>query len=105
MKLQVLLILELRPKTNEVVIGDSQDVFTKELICHTINHMGIARFDEKEEISAKIRYGQHETKCHVEYMDQDTLKCYFHEQVRAVTPGQAVVFYNGDVVLGGGVIG
>lgn len=95
----------IRPETNEVVLGDSQDVFSKELICHHINHMGIADFKDCGDISAKIRYGQHETRCHVEYVGEDALRCIFHEQVRAITPGQAVVFYDGDVVLGGGIIG
>ena len=62
-------------------------------------------FKDCGDISAKIRYGQHETRCHVEYAGEDTLRCIFHEQVRAITPGQAVVFYDGDVVLGGGIIG
>lgn len=98
-------VCEIRPKTNEVVLGDSQDVFTKELICHDINHMGVSDFNDCDKMTAKIRYGQHETPCHVEYINPNTLKCFFDEQVRAVTPGQAVVFYDGDIVLGGGVIG
>ncbi len=54
--------------------------------------------------TAKFRYRQDDQKVTVYPGENDTVKVYFHERQRAITPGQAVVFYDGDVCLGGGTI-
>ena len=58
------------------------------------------------ECTAKFRYRQQDTKVRVVFQEDDKTKAmvYFEEQVRAITPGQAVVFYDGDICLGGGII-
>ena len=52
----------------------------------------------------KIRYAHKGAPCTVETIDEDTVRVIFDEPQRAITPGQAVVFYQDDYVLGGGVI-
>ena len=59
---------------------------------------------EKIRVFAKIRYNHKGAWCEVECTEEDEVRCTFEEQQRAVTPGQAVVFYDGDYVLGGGTI-
>ena len=56
------------------------------------------------EVSAKIRYSHKGAPCVIEEIGEDLVQCRFLEPVRAVTPGQAVVFYDGDYVVGGGTI-
>lgn len=98
-------VTEIRPETNEVVIGDSEDVFTKSLLCSKLNWMAAdGLHGAKLRFLAKIRYAHRGTLCTVEEVGEDLVQCVFDEPVRAVTPGQAVVFYQDDWVAGGGII-
>lgn len=96
-------VSELRQETNEVVVGDEEEVFTDSLLCNDLNHMAVSKFPT-DTVMAKVRYGKKETPCKIEYLESDLCQCIFEEKVRAVTPGQSVVFYQGDIVLGGGII-
>ena len=98
-------VVEIRPETNEVVIGDNQDVFTNVLRCDKLNWMAVDGLHGKPmEVLAKIRYSHKGSPCTIREIGDDMVECRFHEPVRAVTPGQAVVFYDGDYVAGGGTI-
>ncbi len=97
-------VTEIRPETNEVVIGEAEDVFRDSLICKQINFMGMEDLTEKRRVFAKIRYAHPGEWCILERTGADEITCKFEKPVRAVTPGQAVVFYEGEYVLGGGVI-
>lgn len=94
----------IRPETNEVVIGEAEDVFSDSLICNDLNFMAVADIESKAELTAKIRYSHNGAPCIIEKIDVDTIKCTFKEPVRAITPGQAVVFYKDDYIYGGGTI-
>lgn len=98
-------VVEIRPETNEVVIGDNKDVFTNVLRCDKLNWMAVDGLHGKPmEVTAKIRYSHKGSPCTIREVGDDMVECRFHEPVRAVTPGQAVVFYDGDYVAGGGTI-
>lgn len=97
-------VTEIRPESNEVVIGESEDVFGDTLFCDHLNFMSIEDLTQPMEVFAKIRYGHRGEKCLIEKVGEDVVKCSFHKPVRAITPGQAVVFYEDGHVLGGGVI-
>ncbi|MCI5918687.1 MAG: tRNA 2-thiouridine(34) synthase MnmA [Roseburia sp.] len=97
-------VVDIRPETNEVVIGENEDVFTTELYADHINFMAIPDIETEVRLKAKIRYSHAGTMCKVIRVAEDKVKCEFEEPVRAVTPGQAVVFYQGDYVAGGGII-
>ncbi len=97
-------VTQIRPETDEVVIGEHEDVFSMELECRKLNFMSIEDLDSPRKVLAKIRYAHKGTLCTIEKVDEDTLHCTFDEPVRAVTKGQAVVFYDGEYVLGGGTI-
>ncbi|HKM04644.1 MAG TPA: tRNA 2-thiouridine(34) synthase MnmA [Lachnospiraceae bacterium] len=97
-------VTEIRPDTNEVVIGENSDVFSRELICDNVNFMSIEDLKDSRKVIAKIRYSHKGSLCTIEKIEQDKIKCTFDQDVRAVTPGQAVVFYDGEYVLGGGTI-
>jgi len=98
-------VVEIRPETNEVVIGEAQDVFTDRLICGRLNWMATdGLHGESRTVRAKIRYSHAGAPCEIREVGTDRVECRFAEPVRAVTPGQAVVFYDGEYVLGGGTI-
>lgn len=94
----------IRPETDEVVIGEADDVFGDTLYCNKINYMGMADLPEPREVLAKIRYAHSGERCMIERVAEDVIKCTFVKPVRAITPGQAVVFYEDGYVLGGGSI-
>ncbi len=98
-------VTEIRPDTNEVVIGNGEDVFTNSLRCSKLNWMAVdGLHGEPMRVKAKIRYAHKGAACSVREIGEDLAECVFDEPVRAVTPGQAVVFYDGDYVAGGGII-
>ncbi|MBO5198589.1 MAG: tRNA 2-thiouridine(34) synthase MnmA [Lachnospiraceae bacterium] len=96
-------VVEIRPETNEVVLGDNSEVFSDALYAENINYMGYPELEGRR-LTGKIRYSHRGAPCHVEMVGSDRMKVVFEEPVRAVTPGQAVVLYDGDVVAGGAVI-
>lgn len=97
-------VTEIRPETDEVVIGEAEDVFGTELVCDHISYMGMAELTKPREVTAKIRYNHAGEKCVIERAGEDRIRVTFKQPVRAITPGQAVVFYEEDYVLGGGTI-
>ena len=90
-------VKEIRPRTNEVVIGEGEEVFSDSLEADRV-------IGEAGRYTAKIRYGHKGTACTVTRVGEDRIRCDFDEPVRAVTPGQAVVFYRDGCVAGGGTI-
>lgn len=97
-------VTEIRPQTNEVVVGEYDDVFTDRLICGDLQFMSVADIPDELAVVAKIRYNHQGAKAVVHRLDQNRAEVIFREPVRAVTPGQAVVFYDGEYVAGGGTI-
>lgn len=97
-------VSEIRPETNEVVIGEDEDIRSNIVICNQINYMGIEDITEPVRALTKIRYAHKGSMCLLEKMEDGSVKCTFDEPVRASTPGQACVFYRDGYVLGGGII-
>ena len=97
-------VREIRPETNEVVVGENEDVFASALTCTKLNWMAVDKVTKGMEVSAKIRYNHKGEDCVLEPLDQGKVLCRFKRPVRAVTPGQAVVFYQNGYVAGGGII-
>ena len=98
-------VKEIRPETNEVVLADDGDVFSDELRATAINYMGAPHFDENETYIGRIRYSHHGEPCHVTTISNDEILVKFQKPVRAVTPGQALVLYKEEYIIGGGLIG
>ncbi|BCJ94827.1 tRNA-specific 2-thiouridylase MnmA [Anaerocolumna cellulosilytica] len=97
-------VLAIRPETNEVVIGNSDEVYSNKLYAGNLNFMSIEDLEGEMTVQAKIRYSHRGSKCVIRKVEADKVECIFEEPQRAVTPGQAVVFYSGDYVVGGGTI-
>ena len=97
-------VVAIRPETNEVVIGENDDVFSTKLYANNINLLSVDKIEEPIRARAKIRYSHEGADCTIRMADDGLLECVFDEKQRAVTPGQALVIYDGDYVLGGGTI-
>ena len=97
-------VLAIRPDTNEVVIGTYEDSLTHTVRADRINFMSVEDLTEPRRVFAKIRYNHKGAWCTVEKTGEDEIVCRFEEPQRAVTPGQAVVLYDREYVLGGGTI-
>ena len=97
-------VKEIRPEQNQVVIGTNADIFTTEVFCKDVNYMSVSDITEPVRALAKIRYNHKGDYCTVEKLSDGRLKCTFEKPVRAATPGQALLLYDGEYVMGGGVI-
>ena len=99
-------VTEIRPETNEVVIGENKDVFKSSLVASDVNWMSIPdpAPGETVRVHAKVRYAHQGADATVYMTEDGNLICEFDEPQRAITPGQALVMYDGDYVVGGGVI-
>lgn len=99
-----LFVKEIRPDQNEVLLTGGDGVFTDCLTFDRVNYMAKDRFLPGEEYRAKIRYSDPGCRCRIDRIEGDRIRLVFSQKVRAVTPGQAVVLYEGDYVAGGGII-
>lgn len=89
--------------TNEVIIGDNEDLFTTELWADNVNLIAVDSLDEPMRVKAKVRY-KHQEQNALAVMENGRLHVTFDEPQRAICRGQSVVLYDGDVVIGGGII-
>ena len=92
------------PIKNTVTVGGEDLLFGKTLYARDINLVACGALAQPLRCKAKIRYRQAEQWATAEQLDQDTLRVTFDEPQRAITPGQAVVLYDGEWVVGGGTI-
>ncbi len=97
-------VVAIRPESNEVVLGNADEVFCRELIAGEVFCQGIGTVSEPISAVARIRYAHRGANCTVESAGDGLIRIRFTEPQRAVTPGQAVVVYDGDTVLLGATI-
>jgi len=110
-----LYVVQLDLKNNALIVGEERDVYKRELEVEDVNW--INKTDETDltnqsggsngiEVTARIRYGHPAIPCKISTLKtkDSKLKVTFQKPVRAITPGQSIVFYKGEEVLGGGVI-
>lgn len=97
-------VIKIDPIKNEVIIGDEEFLFNDTLVCEDLNFMTIDKLSEEKEITAKIRYSAKDVPATLVPIDENKVKVIFKEKQRAITPGQSVVFYDQDMVVGGGTI-
>ena len=91
-------------ENNKIVIGDEADLYTSELVAEDVNIISQEDICEPVKITAKTRYSQTEQPATLSKLENGEYKVVFDNPQRAVTKGQAVVFYDGDIVVGGGTI-
>jgi tRNA-specific 2-thiouridylase len=87
-----------------VIVGDDDALYRSELTAESVNWMAILPPSEPFEAGVKIRYLHKPARATVKPLTETSVHISFSEKQRAITPGQSVVFYDGDILLGGGVI-
>ncbi len=99
-----LYVLEIRGEERKVVVGSGDELFTKMLRARDLNWISVSGLSQPMRIQAKIRHRHEPAEALLERVSNDEVRVTFDAPQRAVTPGQAVVFYDGNVVVGGGWI-
>ncbi len=97
-----LYVLGIEPATNRVVVGEDADLYTREANVRDLNWISVDGLRGTMRVQAKVRHRHEPAAATVSGRPDGTVKVTFDEPQRAVTPGQAAVFYAGEVVAGGG---
>lgn len=98
-----LFVLGFNKDRNEVIVGEENKLYQKEIVVTDINLLLVDEIKEKMSVEVKTRYSSKAAKAEI-IQEGSKIKVVFDEPQRAITPGQSAVFYVGDIVLGGGKI-
>ena len=98
-----LFVLGFNKDKNEVIVGEEKDLYKKECKVSEINLLLLDKIDTELEVKVKTRYSSKDAKAKI-MQEGNLIKVVFDEPQRAITPGQSAVFYNEDIVIGGGKI-
>ena len=97
-------VCEKNVSDNTVTLGDDMQLYKKELTATNINLLINDTLEREARVEAKIRYRHKAASATVIRTDSNTLTVIFDEPQRAITRGQSLVLYDGDTVIGGGII-
>lgn len=101
---QPMFVKELDVENNQVVLAKAEELFSREVVARDINLIAADSLEKPWRVKARIRYRQQEQPATVVQTGPDEVHVTFDQPQRAVTPGQALVLYDGDTVVGGGKI-
>jgi tRNA-uridine 2-sulfurtransferase len=99
-----LYVIQIKGDTRQVVVGNNDDLYSPTLRARRINLISVADLDQPLRVTVKIRHRHEGAPAHLEKSGDDEVLVTFDQPQRAITPGQAAVFYDGGVVVGGGWI-
>jgi tRNA-specific 2-thiouridylase len=99
-----LYVIGIDPERNAVLVGSKREVYGDELVAYQLNWIALEELKHPIVVEARIRYRHKEAQAMVIPLDEDKVRVKFREPQMAITPGQAVVFYDNDTVVGGGTI-
>jgi tRNA-specific 2-thiouridylase len=99
-----LYVIQIKGDSRQVVVGHQEELYTRSLRTHRVNLISIADLQKPMRVTVKIRHRHEGASALIEKTGADEILATFDEPQRAVTPGQAAVFYDNDVVVGGGWI-
>lgn len=99
-----LYVIELKKDTNEVVVGIKADTFSDKLIATKLNWISGESPSGEFQCRAKIRSTQNPTEVRVKQIDNNSIEVHFKDMQNSISPGQSIVLYQDDIVLGGGII-
>ncbi len=98
-----LYVLQIKGDSGQVVVGDSGNLYSRNLRTHRVNLISVDALTQPMRVTVKIRHRHEPAPATIESSGDEVLVS-FDQPQRAITPGQAAVFYDGDVVVGGGWI-
>jgi len=99
-----LYVIAIDQERNAIVVGSKQAAYGNELIASGLNWITTARLEQPTTVKAKIRYRHQEAEASITPLEENKVYVKFKQPQMAITPGQAIVFYHGDTVVGGGTI-
>ncbi len=99
-----LYVLAIHPDSHQVTVGANEDLMSRELRANRLNWISIPELTEDIRVTIKIRHRHTPALATLSRVDDSTVRALFDEPQRAITPGQAAVFYQEDEVVGGGWI-
>jgi tRNA-specific 2-thiouridylase len=99
-----LYVVQIKNDTRQVVVGKDEELYSRTLRAHRVNLISTAELREPMRVAVKIRHKHQPAPAIIESAGPDEVIVTFDEPQRAITPGQAAVFYDGDIVVGGGWI-
>jgi tRNA-uridine 2-sulfurtransferase len=99
-----LYVIQLKGDSGQVVVGNNEDLYSRTLRAKRVNLIAVDQVKQPMRVTVKIRHRHDPAPATLEQSGADELQVTFDQPQRAITPGQASVFYEGDVVLGGGWI-
>jgi tRNA-uridine 2-sulfurtransferase len=91
-------------EANVIYVDDEENLYNTSFTCNEINLQKISSMDSPVKAKVKIRYKDNGAMATIEQLNEDEIKVTFDEPKKSITPGQSAVFYDGDDVLGGGII-
>ena len=97
-------VIKVDTLSNTVGLGENEDLFSKTVTADNINLISVDNIYKPMRVKAKVRYSQPEQWATAVQTDENTITLEFDEPQRAITQGQALVLYDGDIVVGGGTI-
>ena len=97
-------VISKNPFTNEVVLGDEEHIFKTHIYIKDVNMIATDSLDGDISCTAKLRYSARAEECVFHPVGENEAILEFKKPQRAATPGQSAVFYDGDILLGGGKI-
>jgi tRNA-uridine 2-sulfurtransferase len=99
-----LYVLQIKGDARQVVVGNQEDLYSRDVRVHRTNLISVADLPEPMQVTVKIRHRHEGAPAVIQKSAADEIGVTFDQPQRAITPGQAAVFYDGDVVVGGGWI-
>ena len=99
-----LYVIQIKGDARQVVVGNQDQLYSRVLRAHRINFISVDDLPEAMRVAVKIRHRHEAAPAIIEKTGDDEVQVTFDEPQRAITPGQAAVFFDGDVVVGGGWI-
>jgi tRNA-specific 2-thiouridylase len=99
-----LYVIRIEPDSNRVVLGNVSDLQTREMTVSNPNYILFQKLDAQKRVSVKIRYRSTFVAAAIDPAGPGKIRVLFEQPVKGVCPGQAAVFYDGDLVVGGGII-
>ncbi|MEN8614019.1 tRNA 2-thiouridine(34) synthase MnmA [Dehalogenimonas sp. THU2] len=99
-----LYVIRIEPEQNAIIVGGKEAVYRSEVLANDLNWISIENLTSSLDVAARIRSGASPVPARIESLGPDRIKVVFNEPQMAPAPGQAIVLYDGEVVVGSGVI-
>lgn len=97
-------VIEINSHQNTITLGDDKDLYKDKLLVKDLNFIPSDKISHSIKVEVKIRYNSKKFSAIISSYGKDKVLINFDEPQRAITPGQSAVFYQGDIVIGGGII-